>query len=321
MPVQQGQQREMARPVQTERDYRPPPPPPPMPVPVQGVVGPAAPIAVQGPAVAANAGQPAAAVEPAAGPPAEQSQATVGESASDWYHKLKSGRMDLQPPQAMVLNEEQTVNVVIHGDATAAAQAEKDSATSTGLRVSDWMEVELSWPDNVGDFEIVSAPESKQFVERDLDTTWTWTLRPLRTGTMTLQAKAYVVYPGTKGAKEIPMELLESAKIAVPVRVETLGDRWHDLYDGFERDPLKWLHYYLPGGGGFVILTALVAWWKKWFGAKEKVRERWEEGVRMTGSGRCALCAALRPSAERYRLFMATFDSLRRVSRALPFWA
>lgn len=58
------------------------------------------------------------------------------------------------------------------------------------------------------------------------------------------------------------MELPSASRI-VRVRVETVQERLHDVWDDIQTDPKKWLHYGLPGGGGFVMVSGFIAWLKR----------------------------------------------------------
>ena len=169
----------------------------------------------------------------------------------------------------MYWREESTVTVVIAGP-TAPPASVPNEAGSGQLKISDFMKVDLSCPDNPDEFSIVPPPGTNdvQFVAVNGSNTWSWTVTPRYTLSkpVTLVIEAWVIDNTQQGkiTEQIP-----SYTASVRVHVPGLGESLKMLFEG---DPQYWLRYGLPGGAGFTFVSGCVLWYWRRLHKKKQAR-------------------------------------------------
>ena len=193
----------------------------------------------------------------AAAVPADDSISLHEES---WFNQLKQGNIEYHVPPEMKWKEASTVTVVIHGYKAGSASVLSEATGSGALKVSDQMRVLLTDPDNPDEFTMTRQPgtDDVQFVPIDGTTIWNWSVVPKYTTKVPqkLLISAWVIYPdGNNVDQELPVY-----NATVAIHVPGIGDALRRLVEG---DPEYWLKYGLPGGGGFVFVAGIVAWWVK----------------------------------------------------------
>ena len=117
------------------------------------------------------------------------------EKAAEWFEKLNRGLMEYSVPSIMTLNRPTTVTVVIHGERASMAPELEPGTPSTSLKVSDWMSIQLTQPDNPEEFTIEPKEQPARFVPKNLATTWTWRVTPAHMGQgqkLTLKASVLI---------------------------------------------------------------------------------------------------------------------------------
>ena len=196
-------------------------------------------------------------------PPSEYAQ---GAEVETWKKGLKQGAIEYRVPAAMQAQQPSAVTVKIHGYQDASGWQPMPGATGNGnLKVSSRMKVELIAPLNPAEFTITPQnSEAVQFVPNDGAATWMWNVTPAYKATdQKLEIRVSLVYQVPGSTLEEP---LDDQYYPVTVDVQKLSvANEHD----FQKDPVGWLKYMLPGGSGWGALAALVtslgglAWWKR----------------------------------------------------------
>jgi hypothetical protein len=224
-----------------------PVPPPPVPVPI--APQPTAPQPTQ----PQPSGSHSASSDPAA---------ALGEAEAQWFSQLHSGSILYDVPLQMTIGKPTTVSVTINGYQAPPAPTNSDGTAPAQLKVSEWMRVEATQPDNPDEFTISGDPnQNPQFVPIDSGATWSWTVTPNHLGAnQKLQFQAFVLY---KDDTSKVQRALPSAEKIVTVQAEGVNGIVHQIDDNFWTNPLNWFKYMLPGGAGFATLVAILAWWRK----------------------------------------------------------
>jgi hypothetical protein len=198
---------------------------------------------------------------PASPPP--ETPASSGSDEAAWFNKLKNGLIQYTVPGTMLWKVPSTVTVQVSGE-KAAPTGPIDNQTGEGpLKVARRMKVLVSAPDNPDEFII--TPESdtqlEQYVPEDGATTWHFSVTPRYTATAKkLIVQAWVMYD-TNTQRELPVY-----KAAVDIHVPGLVECVKRLFEG---DPDYWLKYGLPGGAGFIFVSAVVTGLWKWLRKKK----------------------------------------------------
>jgi len=158
------------------------------------------------------------------------------------------------------------VSVKIHGfQDVAGAQPLLGATGSDVLKVSSYMKVELLAPLNPGEFAFAPLnADAVQFVPNDGSATWNWNVTPAyEAKNQKLEIRVSLVYKRPDTTLE---DILEDKTYTVNVQVQKLTTTmWQD----FQKDPIAFIKYMMPGGAGWVALAGFVtslggfAWWKK----------------------------------------------------------
>jgi hypothetical protein len=184
-----------------------------------------------------------------------------------WKNGLKEGAIEYRVPAAMQAQQPSMVTVKIHGYQDTEGWQPMLGVTGTGaLKVSSRMKVELLAPLNPAEFTI--APQDNQaikFVPNDGSATWMWSVTPAYKATgQKLEIRVSLEYQQQGSSLE---EALEDTYYTVNVDVQGLSTV---ISHDFQKHPIEWLKYMLPGGSGWGALAALIAslggwyaWWKK----------------------------------------------------------
>jgi hypothetical protein len=202
--------------------------------------------------------------------PAAASQAgeyAAGDELAAWKSGLKEGAIEYRVPAAMRAQQASMVTVKIHGYQDATGWQPMLGVTGTGaLKVSSRMKVELLAPLNPAEFTI--TPQDNQaikFVPNDGSATWMWSVTPAyKAKGQKLEIRVSLEYQQQGSSLE---EDLEDTYYTVNVDVQGLSTV---ISHDFQKHPIEWLKYMLPGGSGWGALAALIAslggwyaWWKK----------------------------------------------------------
>lgn len=192
----------------------------------------------------------------------EASRAVADENKKfeDWHKHLPYGLSEHHVEPLMRLGQPSTVTFTIHGPNAPAFTPEEGTAPDK-LQVSPKMSVFLTQPANPGAFAIVDGDSSQnpKRVAPDGVTTWTWFVTPQRLGTLKLHVEAFVLY----GNSSDDRASYSSYNDTIKVQSVTL---WGYLGSGITwvlQNPGESLKYVLPGGGGAVILGAVIQWVRK----------------------------------------------------------
>jgi len=244
------------------------PPPPQMHAPNYPAVTQSAPVHLPSPAGAApsQTTQPLH-VESAQLPAAAQScEYSEGYEVEAWKKGLKQGQIEYAVPARMKAQVQAPVTVKIHGFQDVSGAQPLIGATGGGtLKVSSYMKVELLAPQNPGEFNIVSqSSEAVQFVPNDGSATWNWVVTPAyEAKNQQLEIRVSLIY---KRADTTLEDSVEDKNYTVNVEVQKLTTTvWQD----FQKDPIAFIKYMMPGGAGWAAIAALVtslggfAWWKR----------------------------------------------------------
>lgn len=192
----------------------------------------------------------------AAPPPQPAAESSLQQQIQSWYQHLGLGTIQYGIPSTMYWKEPATVTVEIAGP--KGASNDLKSATGSGqLKVSDFMKVELSCPDDPDEFTIVPDPSTKpvQFIAFDGSNRWSWTVAPRYTTSKSesLVITAWVLY----SQDDTVSQPILSYRTGVRIHVPGFGESLKKLVEG---DPEYWLRYGLPGGGGFIFVAGCLAW-------------------------------------------------------------
>jgi hypothetical protein len=186
--------------------------------------------------------------------PAATEQSSLQQQIDNWYQHLGLGSIQYGVPSTMYWREAATVTVEIAGPKGPANDLQ-NSAGSAPLKVSDFMKVELTCPDDPDEFTIAATTKPVQFIAFNGSNRWTWTVTPRYTTSkpQNLVITAWVLYqPDDTVSRPIL-----SYRTAVRIHVPTLGEALKKLIEG---DPEYWLRYGLPGGSGFIFIAGCLAW-------------------------------------------------------------
>jgi hypothetical protein len=204
---------------------------------------------------------PPAPVAPTPVAPSSDPAAALGIAEAKWFAQLHKGSILYDVPPAMTIGKPSTVTVTINGYKAPPPQQSGADAPAT-LKVSEWMRVEVTQPDNPDEFTIAGDPsQNPQFVPIDAGATWTWTVTPNHLGKdQKLQFQAFVLYQNDTSKVQ---RALPSAEKIVTVQAEGITGIASQIDDNFWTNPLNWFKYMLPGGAGFAALIGLITWWLK----------------------------------------------------------
>jgi len=202
--------------------------------------------------------------------PANASQAseyTAGDELAAWKNGLKEGAIEYRVPAAMQAQQASMVTVKIHGYQDATGWQPMLGVTGTGtLKVSSRMKVELLAPLNPAEFTVTPQDDQAiKFVPNDGAATWMWSVIPAyKAKGQKLEIRVSLEYQQQGSSLE---EDLEDTYYTVNVDVQGLSTV---ISHDFQKHPIEWLKYMLPGGSGWGALAALIAslggwyaWWKK----------------------------------------------------------
>ena len=204
----------------------------------------------------------------AAVPPAATEESTLQQQIDNWYQHLGLGTIQYGVPSTMYWREAATVTVEIAGP-TGPANDLQNSAGSAPLKVSDFMKVELTCPDDPDEFTIAATTKPVQFIAFNGSNRWTWTVTPRYTTSkpQNLVITAWVLY---KPDDTVSRPIL-SYRTAVRIHIPTLGEALKKLIEG---DPEYWLRYGLPGGSGFLFVAGCLAWLRQRSKKKKRAHHR-----------------------------------------------
>jgi hypothetical protein len=256
-------------------DYPPPPPPPPpvvkTPPPTKAERGPVikklAPVEQPVPVSSAKPPLPKTAQDLAtqSAASAPSGEYAEGYAIEAWKKGLKQGQIEYSVPPGMKAQVKTAVSVRIHGfQDVAGAQSLPGATGNDTLKVSSNMKVELLALDP-SEFTITPQDDrAVKYIPNDGYATWNWIVTPAHEAkNKQLEIRVSLVYtqPGTN--LEAP---LVDKIYTVNVEVEKLTTTvWQD----FQKDPIAFFKYMLPGGAGWAALAALItsmgglAWWKR----------------------------------------------------------
>jgi hypothetical protein len=189
-----------------------------------------------------------------------------GYALEAWKKGLKEGHIHYNVPPSMKAQVQSPVSVRIDGfQNTASAQPMLGETGNGTLKVSPYMKVELLAPLNPGEFTITPKDNNAvKFVPNDGFATWDWNVIPAyQAKNQTLEIRVSLVYKRPDTTLE---DSLEDKSYTVNIEVQKLTTTvWQD----FQKDPIAFFKYMLPGGAGWAALAALVgsmgglAWWKR----------------------------------------------------------
>jgi len=185
----------------------------------------------------------------------KSASASSGEEAAQWFDHLPKGAIEYKIPATMYWKEASTVTVIIQGHKADSGSALAGASGSGTLKVSDRMKVVITSPDHPDEFSFQREPgtEEIQYVPVNGSATWNWSVTPVYTGKkQRLEIAAWVLYPGQddKYLRQLP-----AYSANIDVHIPGVGECLKRLIEG---DPDYWIHYGLPGGGGFVFVAGLV---------------------------------------------------------------
>ena len=165
------------------------PAPPPAPLPPAPSSGPKS-----GPSPGPGTGAGSGAGSGHAAPP--DPAAALGVAEATWFAQLHSGSIVYDVPPEMTIAKPATVTVTINGYKAPIQPAQTGESAPAPLKVSEWMRVEATQPDNPDEFTISSDPsQNPQFVPIDSGATWSWTVTPNHIGSgLKLHFQAFVLY-------------------------------------------------------------------------------------------------------------------------------
>lgn len=209
-------------------------------------------------------GQPRA----TAASPATTEQSTLQQQIDTWYQHLGLGTIQYGVPSTLYWREAATVTVEIAGPKGPANDLQ-NSAGSAPLKVSDFMKVELTCPDDPDEFTIAPTTKPVQFIAFNGSNRWTWTVTPRYTTSKpeNLVITAWVLYQ----PDETVSRPILSWRTAVRIHVPTVGEAVKKLIEG---DPEYWLRYGLPGGSGFIFIAGCLAWLRQRSKKKKRAHHR-----------------------------------------------
>ncbi len=224
--------------------------------------GPASPAAVPDRSHVAPAHQQAAAhhapheVAKAGFPKDAQDAYPAGEQVQNWERRLKSGAIDFNSPQTMVVGKPTGVVVMIHGYADSSHATLPGVQQQGVLKVSDYMRVDLDAPLQPGEFRITPAQGAKLPIPIDGSNSWTFQVTPLN---RIADPQTLVIHPYLYPPARLDAQPLQERNFTVQVTVEPF---WTHIVDLWKDDPVKVAKYLLPGGEGFkgagAFLTGLI---------------------------------------------------------------
>jgi len=197
---------------------------------------------------------------------APSSEYAEGYALEAWKKNLKEGHIDYFVKPDMKAQMQSPVTVRIHGFQDVPGAQPLPATTGSGtLKVSSYMKVELLAPLNPGEFTIApQGNEAIQFVPNDGSATWNWVVTPAYAAmNQQLEIRVSLVYKRPDTTLE---DLLVDTNYTVNVDVQKLSTT---LWQDFQKDPIAFIKYMLPGGAGWGALAALVtslggfAWWKR----------------------------------------------------------
>ena len=176
----------------------------------------------------------------------------------DWFNKLQNGLLQYSVPKIMLWKVPSTVTVQISGE-KAPVQGPIDNQTDQkAIKVARQMKVLVSAPDNPDEFTITTESDTQlqQYVPEDGPTTWHFSVTPRYSASaQKLIVQAWVI-DEANNLRELPVYRAE-----VNVNVPSMGECLKRLFEG---DPDYWVKYGLPGGAGFVFISAAVTAVWKW---------------------------------------------------------
>jgi hypothetical protein len=198
--------------------------------------------------------------------PAPSSEYEQGYALETWKKGLNEGHIHYSVLPSMKAQVPSPVTVQINGFQDAAGtQPLLDETGSDTLKVSSYMKVELLAPLNPGEFTITPKDsDAVKFVPIDGSETWNWNVIPAyEAKNQTLEIRVSLVYRRPDTTLE---DTLDDQHFTVNVEVQKLTTTvWQD----FQKDPIAFIQYMLPGGAGWAALAALIgsmggfAWWKR----------------------------------------------------------
>jgi len=195
-------------------------------------------------------------------------QSTLQQQIDTWYQHLGLGTIQYGVPSTLYWREAATVTVEIAGPKGPANDLQ-NSAGSAPLKVSDFMKVELTCPDDPDEFTIAPTTKPVQFIAFNGSNRWTWTVTPRYTTSKpeNLVITAWVLYQ----PDETVSRPILSYRTAVRIHVPTVGEAVKKLIEG---DPEYWLRYGLPGGSGFIFIAGCLAWLRQRSKKKKRAHHR-----------------------------------------------
>jgi hypothetical protein len=180
--------------------------------------------------------QPPPTAAPATPPPTGQpSDDTAATSAAVAELGLRDGTIAFNPNLRMTEQkpEDITVNIfpqAINSDLVAKLQ-EKGAVNVQQIRIGSKMALRLTGTN----FEMISTPPEVQPISNTESNQWTWTVKPLRSGTQKLNLSVSVVIDDTKNGTQIHKEISVLAR-DITVEVDPaynlskfIGDNWQWL--------------------------------------------------------------------------------------------
>lgn len=233
---------------------------------------------VHAPPPSATVPQPRAEAAPPPQPPIPRSRSiesasvpasgeySEGYALEAWKKGLQQGQIEYAVPPKMKAQVPASISVKIHGFQDVAGAQPLLGATGSGsLPVSSYMKVEVLAPLNPGEFTITPQDsDAIQFVPNDGSATWNWVVTPAYEASgQKLEIRVSLVYKRPETTLD---DLLVDQSYTVNVEVQKLTTTaWQD----FQKDPVAFFKYVLPGGAGWAALAGLVtslggfAWWKR----------------------------------------------------------
>ena len=127
---------------------------------------------------------------------AEDFDPAVQRSHIDPEQKVRKGAVLYRIPKEMQLNEETRCIVRIAFDEEIILEdmeMDDDTQLKSGLRISDYMKVEIEDPSADGVFEIRTTSESVQLIDQDDFTEWRFYVKPIKAGEHVLELKVSII--------------------------------------------------------------------------------------------------------------------------------